>query len=196
MPPRRFRPFASRRTGDSASSAVWRCSVGGSPRDDRRRSDDLGRLRWRRAHRPQAAGPLRRADCQRGRFCADAARGARRARSGVGLDIALGGLPFEQSVVERSSLFAFPPDTRLRTCSAEDLIVMKAFAARPKDWLDVEGIIIRQMGTLDWQYIRASFNRWPNSRNRRRSWASWNGGERSANSSGTYEDRCPRGAMP
>jgi hypothetical protein len=31
--------------------------------------------------------------------------------------------------------------------------VLKAFAARPKDWLDVEGIIIRQAGKLDWAYI-------------------------------------------
>ena len=67
-----------------------------------------------------------------------------RAPSGVGLDIALGGLPFEESAVARSSFFAFPPQTQLRTCSAEDLIVMKAFAARAKDWMDVEGIIIRQ----------------------------------------------------
>jgi hypothetical protein len=77
-----------------------------------------------------------------------------RARSGVGLDIALGGLPFEESVVARSSLFAFPSQMLLRTCSAEDLVVLKAFAARTKDWLDVEGIIIRQTGKLDWSYIR------------------------------------------
>jgi hypothetical protein len=77
-----------------------------------------------------------------------------RARSGVGLDIALGGLPFEDSVVARSSLFAFPAGTVLRTCSAEDLVVLKAFAARGKDWLDVEGVIIRQTGMLDWSYIR------------------------------------------
>ncbi|MGA2031526.1 MAG: nucleotidyl transferase AbiEii/AbiGii toxin family protein [Thermoguttaceae bacterium] len=77
-----------------------------------------------------------------------------RTRSGVGLDIALGGLPFEESVIARSSLFPYPPETLLRTCSAEDLIVMKAFAARGKDWLDVEGIIVRQTGKLDWAYIR------------------------------------------
>lgn len=76
-----------------------------------------------------------------------------RASSGVGLDIALGGLPFEESAVSRSSLFRFPPDIRLRTCSAEDLIVFKAFADRPKDWLDVEGVIIRKSGALDWPYI-------------------------------------------
>jgi hypothetical protein len=78
-----------------------------------------------------------------------------RAKSGVGLDIACGGLPFEESAVSRSSLFAFPGDLRLRTCSAEDLIVMKAFAARGKDWVDIEGIIIRQTGKLDWAYIKS-----------------------------------------
>ncbi|MBE7502147.1 MAG: hypothetical protein HS113_17985 [Verrucomicrobiales bacterium] len=76
-----------------------------------------------------------------------------RARSGVGLDIALAGLPFEELVVARSSVFRFPTDVRLRTCSAEDLLVLKAFADRPKDWLDVEGILIRQTGKLDWAYI-------------------------------------------
>ncbi len=77
-----------------------------------------------------------------------------RARSGVGLDIALAGLPFEEAVVARSSLFAFPTEILLRTCSAEDLVVMKAFAARAKDWIDVEGIIVRQTGRLDWTYVR------------------------------------------
>ena len=77
-----------------------------------------------------------------------------RARSGVGLDIALGGLPFEEAVVARSSPFTFPPAVALRTCSAEDLIVLKAFADRPKDWVDVDGIIIRQTGRIDWTYVR------------------------------------------
>lgn len=76
-----------------------------------------------------------------------------RAKSGVGLDIALGGLPFEESAIARSSLFEFPGDVRLRTCSAEDLIVMKAFAERGKDWVDIEGILIRQTGKLDWGYV-------------------------------------------
>jgi hypothetical protein len=78
-----------------------------------------------------------------------------RAPSGVGLDIALGGLPFEESAASRSSLFRFPPDIDLRTCSAEDLIVFKAFADRPKDWVDIEGVAIRQSGHLDWAAIRA-----------------------------------------
>lgn len=78
-----------------------------------------------------------------------------RATSGVGLDIALGGLPFEASAVRRSTLFTFPPDVPLRTCSAEDLVVFKAFADRLKDWVDVEGILIRQSSRMDWDYVRA-----------------------------------------
>ena len=30
---------------------------------------------------------------------------------------------------------------------------MKAFAARPRDWVDIDGVIIRQAGKLDWTYI-------------------------------------------
>jgi len=76
-----------------------------------------------------------------------------RAASGVGIDVALGGMPFEESAVARATPYEFAPGTFLVTASAEDLIVMKAFAARPKDWVDVEGIVIRQGEKLDWDYI-------------------------------------------
>jgi hypothetical protein len=59
----------------------------------------------------------------------------------------------EAEVVERASAFDFPPRVALRTCSAEDLIVLKAFASRPKDWMDVDGVIVRQAGRLDWSYV-------------------------------------------
>ena len=46
------------------------------------------------------------------------------------------------------------PGIHLRLCTAEDLIVMKAFADRPLDWNDVKGIIIRQgVDQLDWEYV-------------------------------------------
>jgi hypothetical protein len=77
-----------------------------------------------------------------------------RNQAGVGLDVALGALAFEESAIARSSKFVFPPNTPIRTCSAEDLIVMKSFASRPKDWLDIEGILLRQQATLDWDYIQ------------------------------------------
>ena len=67
----------------------------------------------------------------------------------IPLDVSLAALPFEARVVDRSSDFAFARDVILRTCSAEDLVVLKAFADRPQDWLDVEGIIVRQGRALD-----------------------------------------------
>ncbi len=76
-----------------------------------------------------------------------------RSRKGVGLDVALAGLPFEELMVKRSSLFDYPPKIPLRTCSAEDLVVLKAFAGRGQDWVDVERVIVRQTGKLDWNYI-------------------------------------------
>lgn len=73
---------------------------------------------------------------------------------GTGIDIALGALPFEQEAVSRSLMLEYAPGITLRTCTAEDLLVMKAFASRPLDWNDVRGILVRQ-GTrqLDWKYI-------------------------------------------
>ncbi|MCX5902650.1 MAG: nucleotidyl transferase AbiEii/AbiGii toxin family protein [Proteobacteria bacterium] len=73
--------------------------------------------------------------------------------SGIGIDIALGGLPFEETVIGRASQFEFLPGLSLLTCSAEDLVIFKSFADRGRDWADVETIIIRQQGNLDWPYI-------------------------------------------
>jgi hypothetical protein len=62
-----------------------------------------------------------------------------RPASGVGIDVSLGGLPFEESVVSRATLVSFGPGSDLRTCSAEDLVVLKLFASRPLDIRDAEG---------------------------------------------------------
>ncbi len=67
----------------------------------------------------------------------------------VPLDVSLGGLPFEERLIERSSEFDVALGIRLRTCSAEDLVVLKAFAGRDLDWLDVRGVAVRQAGQLD-----------------------------------------------
>ncbi len=72
---------------------------------------------------------------------------------GIGMDIALGGLPFEESAVRRSSEFNFLPNVSIRTCSAEDLVVFKTFANRPQDWIDIEGVLVRQGDKLNWKYI-------------------------------------------
>ena len=73
--------------------------------------------------------------------------------SGVGIGVSLGALPFEHLVVRRAAVFEFAPGLPLRTCSAEDLIVMKLFAGRSIDIRDAEGIAVRQEKTLDWRYI-------------------------------------------
>jgi hypothetical protein len=73
--------------------------------------------------------------------------------SGIPVDVALGAMPFEERTVERASRFAISESESITTCSAEDLIVHKAFAGRDKDWIDVEGIIVRQSGRLDHQLI-------------------------------------------
>lgn len=72
---------------------------------------------------------------------------------GIGIDIALGGLAFEEEMVDRSTSAEYLPGLYLRTCSAEDLIVMKAFAGRERDWSDVRSVIVRQRGRLDTGYI-------------------------------------------
>jgi hypothetical protein len=74
-------------------------------------------------------------------------------QKGVPIDVALGAMPFEERAVARASDFGIAPKAALKTCSAEDLIVFKAFANREKDWLDIEGIAVRQQGRLDEKLI-------------------------------------------
>ncbi|MCC7306296.1 MAG: nucleotidyl transferase AbiEii/AbiGii toxin family protein [Acidobacteria bacterium] len=70
----------------------------------------------------------------------------------VGIDISLGALEFEESAVQRASYYTFIPGVTLKTCSAEDLIVFKAFANRLKDWGDIESIVSVQE-RMDWEYV-------------------------------------------
>ena len=77
-----------------------------------------------------------------------------RSRSGLNIDIALGALPFEEGAISRAIDVQIYPGVRLRFCSPEDLIVMKAFASRDMDWQDVRMTIVRQgSNSLDWKYI-------------------------------------------
>lgn len=92
----------------------------------------------------------------------DAANFAERSRvlllkssTGIGIDIAMGALPFEALSVEQSRKVELRPGRFIRICTAEDLVVHKVFAARVQDWRDVEMTIVRQGDEkLDWHYIR------------------------------------------
>jgi hypothetical protein len=73
--------------------------------------------------------------------------------NGTPLDIALGAMPFEERMVSRASDWPIEPGCAVSTCSAEDLIVFKTFAARERDWLDIEGIVARRGPQLDQRLI-------------------------------------------
>lgn len=71
--------------------------------------------------------------------------------SSVDLDIALGGLPFEQEAIaqaiERTVAGLSIPLPR-----PEDLVIMKAIAQRPRDFADIEGLVAATPA-LDIDYI-------------------------------------------
>src|SRR4051794_4154428 len=79
---------------------------------------------------------------------ADAAEFASRTRvlllryqpGGVDIDISLGALPFEEEVIERSTWIR-AGNVRILLTSAEDLVIMKAVAGRPRDMMDIENVI-------------------------------------------------------
>lgn len=78
-----------------------------------------------------------------------------RASNGTPIDVALGALPFEEHAIERATPFAIGDGNSIVTCSAGDLVVHKVFAGRGRDWLDVEGVLVRQTAALDWSLILA-----------------------------------------
>lgn len=75
------------------------------------------------------------------------------AENRIHVDVSLGAMPFEERAVERASLFTPGKEIALTTCSAEDLIVHKAFANRAKDWLDIREIVVRQQHRLQHRVI-------------------------------------------
>jgi hypothetical protein len=76
------------------------------------------------------------------------------ASNGIGIDVALAWTPFEANMIARATPHRFTRKITLPTASAEDVVIMKAFADRPQDWVDVKGVLVKQHGKLDWDYIR------------------------------------------
>ena len=72
-----------------------------------------------------------------------------KAPNGVLIDLSFAAFPFEQEVLDRSSLWQVTPDIQLNTCSAEDLIIYKLVAARPLDIHDVQPVVGRLGPALD-----------------------------------------------
>ena len=72
---------------------------------------------------------------------------------GVDVDISLAAFPFELELIKRSRKRPFIGGKLLRICDASDLVILKAFANRPRDWQDIQGILIRSESELDWEHI-------------------------------------------
>jgi predicted nucleotidyltransferase len=77
-----------------------------------------------------------------------------RASNGVDLDLSLAAFDFEREALDRATPYEFEPGVGLLTCSAEDLIVYKAVAARPRDVEDIRTVVIRQGRRLDVDRVR------------------------------------------
>ncbi len=72
---------------------------------------------------------------------------------GIGLDVSLGGLPYEKRLLERGTVWNIRRHGSIQVCSAEDLVVMKAVADRDRDWIDIRGVLVRQGKKLDRKLI-------------------------------------------
>ena len=77
----------------------------------------------------------------------------RHTSSQTDIDISLGVLPFEYEMVERSIVYEVDDALKIHLPTPEDLIIMKAVAHRPKDLLDIQGII-QSHPDLDRERIR------------------------------------------
>jgi len=60
--------------------------------------------------------------------------------SGVELDISFAALPFERELIDRSTARSIR-GVSFNVATAEDLLIMKALALRPRDIADIEGIV-------------------------------------------------------
>lgn len=60
--------------------------------------------------------------------------------SDTSIDISLGIMPFEEEMVERSTLYELDDSLKVRLPSPEDLVIMKSIPRRPKDLEDIRSI--------------------------------------------------------
>ena len=81
-----------------------------------------------------------------------------KAPNGCDIDLSFGIPGFETQIYERGREMKIR-DFSIRICSAEDLVILKALAGRPRDQEDILGVI-RRLPHLDIPYIQ---NGWPNS---------------------------------
>lgn len=77
---------------------------------------------------------------------------ARHALSGFRVDFIFSTLPYERSAIGRAQAVDVAGEA-VPFATAEDLIVHKLFAARPRDIEDAQSVVRRSGAALDWEYI-------------------------------------------
>lgn len=73
-------------------------------------------------------------------------------RSGVRVDLIFSTTPYEAQAIERS-LRVEVGGRPVPFATAEDLILHKLFAGRPRDLEDAHGVVLRKRDELDWVYL-------------------------------------------
>jgi hypothetical protein len=72
--------------------------------------------------------------------------------TGIRVDFVFSTTPYEHQAIERAVRLTLD-GTPVPFATAEDLIVHKLFAGRPRDWEDAVGVVRRKGQAIDWQYI-------------------------------------------
>jgi hypothetical protein len=77
---------------------------------------------------------------------------ARNDHSLLRVDFIFSTTPYERQAITRATLVPLG-GARVPFASAEDLVLHKLFAGRPRDLEDAQGVVRRQLGRLDWAYL-------------------------------------------
>jgi hypothetical protein len=76
----------------------------------------------------------------------------RHAATGLRVDFIFSSTEYERQAIARAESVELA-GTAVPFATAEDLIVHKLFAARPRDLEDVRGVLLRKGDSLDWAYM-------------------------------------------
>jgi hypothetical protein len=68
------------------------------------------------------------------------------------VDLAVGATGFERELIRRAPMESLG-DVSIRVATAEDLLLMKILAGRPRDTEDARGIVSRGGDGLDWEHV-------------------------------------------
>lgn len=78
---------------------------------------------------------------------------ARHRATGMRVDLIFSTTPYERQAIERAQPVRVG-GVEARVATAEDLVLHKLFAGRPRDLEDAESVVRRKGGELDWDYLR------------------------------------------